>query len=165
MGARAARIPTGVTLVGDDNEAAFRAFVTQVEPRLRRALIAAYGYERGREATAEALAYAWENWGRLGHVENLTGYLYRVGQSRTRRSKTPVLFERPSTNEPIFEPALVAALASLPQRQRVAVFLAHGAGWTHEEVAHLMGVKPATVQKHVERGLARLRHVIVAKER
>jgi RNA polymerase sigma-70 factor (ECF subfamily) len=154
-----------VTLVGDDNEAAFRAFVTQIEPRLRRALISAYGYERGREATAEALAYAWENWSRLGHVENLPGYLYRVGQSRTRRNKTPVLFERPSMNEPLFEPALVAALASLPQRQRVAVFLAHGAGWTHEEVANLMGVKPATVQKHVERGLARLHRVIVSKER
>ncbi|SRR5580692_6512436 len=165
MGARAARIPTGVSLVGDDNEATFRDFVTQVEPRLRRALVAAYGYERGREATAEALAYAWENWNRLGHVENLIGYLYRVGQSRTRRSRTPVLFERSFINEPLFEPGLVAALASLSQRQRVAVFLAHGAGWTHEEIAHLMGVKPATVQKHVERGLARLHNVIVSKER
>jgi DNA-directed RNA polymerase specialized sigma24 family protein len=163
MGARAARVFAGVSLVEDETEAAFRAFVTEAEPRLRRALIAAYGYERGREATAEALAYAWENWVRLRRVENLTGYLYRVGQSRTRRNKTPVLFERATLYEPLVEPALRAALAELPQRQRVAVFLAHGAGWTHAEVAELMGVKAPTVQKHVERGLVRLRQLIVSR--
>jgi RNA polymerase sigma factor (sigma-70 family) len=52
----------------------------------------------------------------------------------------------------------------LPERQRVAVFLAHGLGWTHAEVAELLGVKTATVQKHVERGLARLRVVMGSKE-
>jgi len=154
----------GVTLAGEDNDAAFRVFVAQAEPRLRRALVAAYGYERGREATAEALAYAWQNWNRLSEVDNLTGYLYRVGQSRTRRSKTPVLFDRPSLEEPLFEPRLISALAALPQRQRVAVFLAHGAGWTHAEVAELMGVKAPTVQKHIERGLAHLRRLLVSKE-
>jgi DNA-directed RNA polymerase specialized sigma24 family protein len=152
-------------LVGEDSEAEFRVFVAQAEPRLRRALVATYGYERGREATAEALAYAWQNWNRLGQVDNLTGYLYRVGQSRTRRSKTPVLFERPSFAEPLFEPRLVSALGELPERQRVAVFLAHGAGWTHTEVAELMGVKAPTVQKHIERGLAHLRRLLVSKER
>jgi DNA-directed RNA polymerase specialized sigma24 family protein len=165
MGATTARPSAGVSLVEGDNEAGFRAFVVEAEPRLRRALTAAYGYERGREATAEALAYAWENWGRLGHVDNLPGYLYRVGQSRTRWNKAPVVFEQPSTQEPVFEPGLLRALAHLPERQRVAVFLAHGVGWTHAEVAQLMGVKPATVQKHVERGLERLRQAIVARER
>ena len=164
MGAVVARRSAGVTLVEGDSEGGFHAFVAEVEPRLRHALVAAYGYERGREATAEALAYAWENWERLGHVQNLPGYLYRVGQSRTRRSKTPMVFEQPSTPEPLFEPGLIPALAALPERQRVAVFLAHGAGWTHAEVAELMGIKTPTVQKHVERGLARLRQVIVARE-
>jgi DNA-directed RNA polymerase specialized sigma24 family protein len=163
--AREAQVSTEVNLVAGENEAAFRVFVAEAEPRLRRALTAAYGYERGREATAEALAYAWENWDKLRHMDNLPGYLYRVGQSRTRRKKTPVLFEQPAMHEPLFEPGLVTALAALPERQRVAVFLAHGAGWTHAEVADLMGVKVATVQKHVERGLAHLRRAIVSKER
>jgi hypothetical protein len=35
----------------------------------RRALVAAYGSRRGREAAAEALAYAWEHGGRLQDVE------------------------------------------------------------------------------------------------
>jgi hypothetical protein len=43
-------------------EAKFEHFVHDIEPRLRRALVAAYGSQRGREATAEALSWAWENW-------------------------------------------------------------------------------------------------------
>jgi RNA polymerase sigma-70 factor (ECF subfamily) len=58
------------------------------------------------------------------------------------------------------EPKLASALASLPRQQRVAVFLVHGAGWTQAEVAELLGVRPSTIQKHVERGLAKLRIAI-----
>ena len=42
----------------------FEAFVAKIEPDLRRALFAVLGVERGREATAEALAWAWEHWSR-----------------------------------------------------------------------------------------------------
>ena len=63
----------------------FERFFVEVEPRLRRALVARYGSDRGREATAEALAYAWEHWSRVQAMERPVGYLYRVGQSRTRR--------------------------------------------------------------------------------
>jgi len=147
----------------DDREASFRTFVEQTEPRLRRALTAAYGYERGREATAEALAFAWENWDAMQNIENIPGYLYRVGQSRTRTRKIPLSFEEPTTQDPLFEPGLIAAIASLSERQRVAVFLAHGEGWTHAEVAQLLGIKEASVQKHVERGIAHLRRALVSR--
>lgn len=65
----------------------FTEFVKQVEPRLRRALPVAYGIERGAEATADALAYAWENWERIEQMDNPAGYLYRVGRSRARPRK------------------------------------------------------------------------------
>ena len=152
------------SLVETERETSFRSFVTETEPRLRRALVATYGYERGREAVAEAFAYAWEHWDELGGVENVAGYLYRVGQSRTRSRKTRVLYEQTADHEPRFEPGLGAALAALPERQRVAVFLAHGAGWTHAEVAELLGVKEATVQTHIDRGLAHLRRLMTSKE-
>ena len=48
-------------------ERAFTAFVTQIEPRLRIALMAAYGTDRGRDAAAEALAYAWGTLGSDQH--------------------------------------------------------------------------------------------------
>jgi DNA-directed RNA polymerase specialized sigma24 family protein len=135
----------------------FEQFVRDVEPRLSRAFAAAYGFEEGRDAAAEALAYAFEHWDRLGQVANLPGYLYRVGQSRTRRRRQPVLFAIPESGERDFEPGLPAALAALTQRQRLAVVLVHGYGYTLREVADLTGIRPTTVQNHLTRGLARLR--------
>ena len=49
----------------------FTEFVRAVEPRLRIALMARYGPERGREATAEALAYAWEHWERVAEMNHI----------------------------------------------------------------------------------------------
>lgn len=135
----------------------FRLFVKRAEPRLRRAFIAAYGPERGREATAEALAYGWEHWKELRGVENVTGYLYRVGQSRTRGGKVPLLFTRSEHAEPWYEPALAPALCKLSDAQRTAVVLIYGFGWTMAEVAELTGVKVTSVQNHLERGLKKLR--------
>ncbi len=135
----------------------FEGFVADAEPKLRRALIAAYGADRGREATAEALAYAWEHWRRVATMDNPLGYLYRVGQSRTRSRRRAPLELAVAPAEPWFEPGLPGAIAELTEAQRVAVVLVHGFGWTHREVAELTGVQPTTVQNHVERGLAHLR--------
>lgn len=141
---------------------AFEAFVRDAEPRLRRALVAAYGFEEGRDAAAEALAYAWEHWARLQDVTNLPGYLFRVAQSRTRgrRRREPALFDVPGWSEHRFEPGLPSALATLSERQRLAVVLVHGYGCTLREVSDLIGVKQTTVQNHLERGLTRLRTML-----
>lgn len=136
---------------------AFEAFFRENEPKLRRALIAAYGSEEGRDAAAEALAYAWEHWERLQEVANLAGYLFRAAQSRRRRRRVPVLSDTSGWAEHRFEPGLPGALAALSQRQRLAVVLVHGYGCTLREVAELTGIRQTTVQNHAERGLARLR--------
>ncbi len=142
---------------------AFEAFVRDVEQRLRRALVAAYGFEDGRDAAAEALGYAWEHWERLHDMANLPGYLYRVGQSRRRRFRgVPVLSDRSGWDEHRFEPGLPKALAALSRRQRLAVVLVHGYGYTLREVAVLTGIRQTTVQNHVERGLTRLRAILGA---
>ncbi len=138
-------------------ESDFEAFVAEVEPRLRRAFLAAYGAERGREATAEALAWAWEHWHRVRGMRNAAGYLYRVGQSRTRPRRRALMELPAPAGEPWVEPALPAALLTLSEGQRTAVVLVHGFGWTLQEVADLTGVRKTTVQNHLERGLARLR--------
>jgi DNA-directed RNA polymerase specialized sigma24 family protein len=139
----------------------FEAFVLVTEPPLRRALVAAYGYEDGREAAADALAYAWEHWTRVREMPNAAGYLYRVARTSAARGRRwrrpPPVFALPAESEYGFEPGLPAALASLPERQRVAVVLVHGFGYTLREVAGLTGVKITTVQNHLERGLRRLR--------
>lgn len=139
----------------------FSQFVADAEVRLSRAFVAAYGPDRGQEALAEALAYAWEHFEELRLMDNPTGYLYRVGQSRTRPRKQPVMFPAPGRNGvPDVEPRLPAALTALTERQRVCVVLVHGYEWTHQEVADLLGVSRSSVQNHLERGLASLRGVV-----
>ena len=143
-----------------DDQAAFERFVAEAGPRLGRALTALYGFEDGRDATAEALAYAWENWHRLQHISNLPGYLFRVGQTRGRPRHQRVLFDIGADVEHRFEPGLPKALAALSRRQRLAVVLVHGYGYTLREVAELTGVRPTTVQNHLSRGLSRLRSLL-----
>lgn len=138
----------------------FETFVHDVEPRLRRALVATYGFERGREATAEALGWAWEHWEVVESMERPTAYLFRVGQSKSRGRKAPVSFERLIDAEPLFEPGLAPALTALTERQRVAVVLIEGFEWTHREVAELLGISVSSVQSHLERGMRNLRSTL-----
>ena len=140
----------------------FETFVQAVRPRLTRALVATYGLDRGQEALAEALAYAWEHFEELTEMENPGGYLYRVGSSRTRRRRAHGTgFPAPEAlGLPSVEPKLAVALAALTDRQRVCVALVHGYGWTHQETAEFLGLSRSSVQNHVERGLERLRRTI-----
>ncbi len=148
-----------------DNEAApepeetFEVFFARAEPRLRAALTSLYGADMGREAAAEALAWAYEHWDRLGSMEHPVAYLYRVGQSRTRPlRRRRVLFPgTPAASIPEVDPRLGRALAALPERQRVAVTLVHGYDWPHTDVAALMDISASTVATHVARAVARLR--------
>ena len=62
----------------------FRLFVKESEPRLRHALVAVFGQERGREAVAEAFAFGWEHWGRVSVMDNPVGYFVSGGQVSNR---------------------------------------------------------------------------------
>ncbi|MDJ0961119.1 MAG: sigma-70 family RNA polymerase sigma factor [Acidimicrobiia bacterium] len=130
-----------------------------VEPRLHAALIPAIGIDFAREATAEALAWAWEHWDRVRGMDNAAGYLYRVARTKARKLyKGPRVMPAPPAAEmPWIEPALPTAIADLSERQRVVVVLVYALGWTQADVAGLLGLSHGAVQKHAERGLARLR--------
>lgn len=143
----------------------FAPFVEAIEGRLRAALVARYGPETGRDATADALGWAWRNWDRLADMERPLGYLYRVGQSNARRyrHRTWPLDAEPKGNDqpkvydrPMVEPRLHACLLELTERQRVAVVLVYGLEWSYQEVADLLGIKATSVQNHLHRGLAKL---------
>ncbi len=135
----------------------FEEFVEAVEPRLRLSLMASFGQERGREATAEALAYAWENWDRIRSMEFPVAYLHRVGRSRTRGRKLRLFADVHHIDPYLAEPGLLPALESLSRNQRMAVVLVHAFDWTIGEAARVMGVRETTVKTHLRRGLAKLR--------
>lgn len=148
---------------GDDG---FEAFVRDASPRLRRAFVPARGVEGAADAAAEALAYGFEHWERVKAMANPIGYLYRVGQSRTRPRKVPPTLPAPAAvGLSDVEPALVPALMELPDTQRSAVWLVHACGWTYAEVAEAMGTSTSMVGNHVSRGLARLRDLLEVETR
>ena len=147
---------------GETAARAFTRFVKETEPRLSHALAAAYGIEVGAEVTADALAWAWEHWGKVQAMDNAAGYLYRVGQSMARRYHRPrKLFPvLPPQEVPSVDPELPRALDALSPRQRAAVVLVHGLGYTEREVADLLGISRWSVRTHADRALARLEKLL-----
>jgi len=138
----------------------FSGFVAAVEPRLRSALTASFGSEVGRDATAEALSYAWRHWDRIASMENAAGYLFRVGTNVAKNAKSVAIvadFESVSDRVPWVEPGLGPALAALPIQQRTVIAWVHGFEWTLSEVAEMLGRSKSTVQTHEQRGMKTLR--------
>jgi DNA-directed RNA polymerase specialized sigma24 family protein len=135
----------------------FEAFVLEIRPRLWRALAASRGVNGADDAVAEALAYAWEHWDTIKQMENPAGYLYRVGQSRTRCSAQPQLPAAETVGLPDIEPRLIPALLTLPESQRTAVWLVHACGWRYAEVAEALSTSTSMVGNLLTRGLQRLR--------
>lgn len=147
--------------IGEPFDAA--AFLADIEPRLRRALVAAHGAEVGREAAADALTWALANPERIAPLDNPVGYLWRVGQTAARRERqwwqrrsafdVP---ERPAADDPDFDPRLVDALARLSPRQRAAVVLVHGWHYRQTEAAETMGCSVSSLRV-LRRGMDTLR--------
>lgn len=147
------------TSVGNRDQREFRAFFDESEPPLRRALVARYGGDRGREATAEALSYAWQHWDRVRLIENPVAYLFTVGRSRTRvrlpSRRLPLPPDAIDDIEPDID--LQRALGRLSRRQRQCVYLTVAMQWSFSETAEALGISKGSVQRHTERAIAGLR--------
>ena len=143
-----------------DELASFDEFVGRVEPRLRVALVATYGAQDGRAATVDALSWAWEHWDRVKTMANPLGYLYRVGQSASRRyAMRPIPFDRlgPMAGDALaMSPELATAIMRLTAQQRTVLMLVHAFGWSQRDVATTLEITPSTVREHLDRALTRL---------
>jgi DNA-directed RNA polymerase specialized sigma24 family protein len=148
--------------------AEFSAFVRRTEPKLLQALVATYGAVDGREATVDALSWAWEHWVRLEGVTNQVGYLYRVGQTATRRfasRQRRLVREVPAVDRlPDVDPGLVHALGRLAPHQRAVVVLVCAFDWPQVEVAEVLEISPSTVRDHLSRALGRLRQELEVRD-
>ena len=60
----------------------YTEFARRHELLLRYALVAQLGYQTGREATQDALVYAWEHCSRIQTADNPDGYRFRVAKRR-----------------------------------------------------------------------------------
>ena len=141
----------------------FEEFFREAERPIRYALCARFGFQVGRDATADALAYAWEHWERISRMDNPKGYVYRVGHrlgSRAMGRRDPFVVETGSEDVLNVETNLLPALARLSDRQRQVVVMVHALGWTHVETAEFLGLSASSVQRHVERAMKKLRNAL-----
>jgi DNA-directed RNA polymerase specialized sigma24 family protein len=157
---------TGEVVAADEARADFDAFAATVSRPLRQALLGALGVDRGEEAHALAMAYGWEHRKRVMAMASPVAYLFTVGRSRTRhrRKSVPVQYVAPESGAFEFEPRLVPAMVALSEKQRLAVFLVIGCGWSSAEVGRVTGRSESTVRMLVARGLARLRSELGVEE-
>lgn len=146
----------------DRTRSDFERFVRNVEPKLRRALVAGFGTQLGRQAAADALGWSWENWDKVRRLDNPAGYLFKVGRTAATRAggrDIPAAdIPSPHTDGNVaFEPGLMPALSALSRPQRTAVLLVHGYGYTLREAAELLGVTASTIHRDCDRALTELR--------
>lgn len=148
-----------------DIEAIYRASAAQVAR-------AVYSYTGGRrhlaeDAVAEAFARALE------HVEEIrtplpwiytTALRIAARELEHERRPVPALPDAVPGVDPAEVREILEALATLSLNQRAAVVLHDQEGMTAPEVAHLLGMSPATVRVHVFRARRRLRALLGAEE-
>lgn len=118
------------------------------------------------DVAAEALARAYARWPKINGLPWRDGWVLRVTTNlaidATRDRRRPW---KPRAAEPdadgadavAVQLALVAALRSLPRRQREAIALRYLAGFDEAEVARALGVSAGTVKTHLHRGVVTLR--------
>jgi RNA polymerase sigma-70 factor, ECF subfamily len=127
-----------------------------------RALIVVTGDPSSAEDLAqEAFARAFELWVRVGGMASPAGYVYRaalnLNRSRLRRAALALRVARREGQPPQEETdasqveEVRAMLRSLPRAQREALMLVDWLGYSAEEAAGILGVRPASVRGRLHR--------------
>jgi RNA polymerase sigma factor (sigma-70 family) len=158
-----------VALAREGHERAFEAIVK----RYRRSLLAAarrmVPEARAEDVLQHALVSAWGALRRGDEVRDLRAWLFRIVRnaavSHLRRADPPDLLETlvaaPSPQEEAERRAVVhetlAAVASLPERQREALLRIAVQGHSQDEVADELGVSKIAVRQLVHRARTSLR--------
>lgn len=102
---------------------------------------------------------------------DVRAWMYTIGlrlafnELRRRRPTVALTPDDEPTWAMTAEPDLWIALGQLEPRQRAALLLATLDGYTHEEIARMLGVRPGTVSSLVSRAKERLRTLLGEDER
>jgi RNA polymerase sigma-70 factor (ECF subfamily) len=124
------------------------------------------------EAVDEAMARAYQRWGRVQSLENPGGWVYRVGlnwsRSILRRALRPapvwVTTEHAAghggNDGARLDPAIDRALAQLSIEQRAVVVCRLLIGYSEAQTASALGLRPGTVKSRLARATARLQSLL-----
>jgi RNA polymerase sigma-70 factor (sigma-E family) len=153
------------------SDAEFAALVQAWWPGLYRTAYLLLGdHHLAEDLTQTALAKTYASWSRVRDLDAAPGYarvvLARTAASWFRRRSwrnelpTETLPELGHEHEPSDRPAVVAALAALPPRQRAVVVLRWYDDLSVREVADALGITEGTVKSQTSHALASLRRLL-----
>jgi RNA polymerase sigma-70 factor (sigma-E family) len=161
----------GVGWGGDD--AVTGLFVTHYRPLVRLAALLLHDDAAAEEVTQDAFVALHGAWGRLRDADRAVAYLRQSVVNRCRsalrhRGVVDRFLRRqpPPPTVPSAESGVIAAessaevlaaLATLPARQREALVLRYWADLNEAQVADAMGISAGAVKSHTSRGMAALR--------
>jgi RNA polymerase sigma-70 factor (ECF subfamily) len=156
---------------------AFGELVLRYGPTVRRVTRAILRHpDDADDAAQDAFLSAWQGIGRFDPARPLGPWLVRIAANaahdlrrrRRLRSAEPLPEGRPAletapdraADRALLQERLAAALAGLPERQRLVVLLFDGEGYSHTEIAELVGVPPGTVRSDLFHARRALREVL-----
>src|SRR5690242_14603036 len=160
-----------------DSEAEFVEYVTARLPALHRAafLLCGGDTDRADDVVQSTITRLYQRWRQASRADNLDAYVHRMlvhtFVDEKRRAWSKVRLVPGSATEVQIEPhatvderdALVAALRTLPPRQRAVLVLRFLLDRPVEEVAEILGCSEGTVKSQTSRGLSLLRDLLVLK--
>ncbi len=138
-----------------DGEAFEEFFAAQSGNLLRILTVITGSRLEAEDIVQEAFTRVFQHWDRVREMENPAGYLERTAMNvfRSQYRRATMAVRRTIGTAPeqdAFEAiedrdVATRALAILTPRQRAAVVLTEGLGYSGDETARLLGIKPSTV--------------------
>jgi RNA polymerase sigma-70 factor (sigma-E family) len=158
------------------DEAVTRLFASQYRPLVRLAALLVHDTGAAEELVQDAFVALHQRWGRLRDPDKAASYLRQSVVNRSRSAlrhrgvvdrflrRQPAPATAPSaesgalTAETYAE--VLAAVRTLPARQREALVLRYYADLSEAQTAEVMGVSLGAVKSHTARALAALRRTM-----
>ena len=149
----------------------FGSFFEENRSRLFGALCLVTGNRQEAEEIAQdAFLKLWERWDRVSTLDDPTGFLFRtamnVFRNRARRAslaarKALGLVERGDALAAVEDrDEMVRAMRLLTPHQRAALVLTGYLGYSSEEAARVLGIRPSTVRALATKGRAAARATV-----
>jgi RNA polymerase sigma factor (sigma-70 family) len=146
----------------------FEQLFLDTHDRLYRALYFITGSSAdAEELMQDAFLKLWERWDRIEKIDDLVAYLFRSSlngfRMRLRRTRMAArrIIPAAGTRDPFDEvnvrEDVRRMLRGLPPRQRAAIVLTEIFGYSSEQAAWIMRIRPTTVRVLASQGRAALR--------
>jgi RNA polymerase sigma-70 factor (ECF subfamily) len=152
----------------DERSATFEHFFRAQSPSLYARLCLITGNRaEAEELSQDAFLRLWERWDQVADMQEPVAYLYRTAMNlfRTRYRRALLALRKAVSVDlrrdeyaSVDDRSLVSrALAELAPRQRAALVLTELIGFSSEEAASMLGIRPGTVRTLASRGRAAMK--------